>query len=143
MNRLVSGAVVTLALLLAGAAAGREMTHHTAPDAAVKVDFAAAIPNIPGKSLKTVLVSYPPGGRSPAHTHAKSAFILARVLEGEVVSGVNGQPPRTYHVGETWTENPGDHHTASYNPSKTRPATLLATFVVDTNDTQLTTNDPH
>lgn len=143
MKTLVPAATVALALLFAGAAAGREMAHATAPDANVKVDFAAAIPNIPDKSLKTAVVSYPPGGRSPAHTHAKSAFILARVLSGEIVSGVNGQPPRTYHVGETWTENPGDHHTASYNPSKTRPATLLATFIVDSNDTQLTTPDPH
>jgi quercetin dioxygenase-like cupin family protein len=143
MKTLVSGAAVAFALLLAGAAASHEMAHAAAPDAAVKVDFSGAIPNIPGKSLKTVLVSYPPGGRSPAHTHAKSAFILARVLSGAIVSGVNGQPPRTYHVGETWTENPGDHHTASYNASKTRPATLLATFIVDSNDTQLTTPDPH
>lgn len=143
MRTIVSGAAVAAALLLAGAAGGHEAARAAAPDAAVKVDFAAAIPNIPGKSLKTVLVTYPPGGRSPAHTHAKSAFILARVLDGAIVSGVNGQPPRTYHVGETWTENPGDHHTASYNASKTRPATLLATFIVDSDDTQLTTPDHH
>ena len=34
------------------------------------------LPNCPGKSIKGVLVEYGPGGYSPAHTHAKSAFIF-------------------------------------------------------------------
>ena len=40
-----------------------------------------ALPNVPGKSIKGVLVEYGPGGTSPAHTHRKSAFIYATVLE--------------------------------------------------------------
>ena len=32
------------------------------------------LPNVPGKSIKGVLVEYGPGGYSPGHTHAKSAF---------------------------------------------------------------------
>jgi hypothetical protein len=43
------------------------------------------LPNCPGKSIKGVLVEYGPGGYSPAHTHAKSAFIYATVLEGAAV----------------------------------------------------------
>ena len=42
--------------------------------------FDHALPNVPGKSLKAVVVEYAPGGTSPAHTHAKSAFITAIVL---------------------------------------------------------------
>jgi quercetin dioxygenase-like cupin family protein len=105
-------------------------------------DFDQVIPNIPGKSLKTVVVNYAPGQVSPPHAHAKSAFVLAYVLEGEVTSAVNGQAPRTYRVGEHWTENPGDHHTTSGNASKTNPAKLLAIFVLDTKDTVLTTPLP-
>lgn len=107
-----------------------------------KLDFSQVIPNIPGKSLTTVVVNYAPGQVSPPHAHAKSAFILAYVLEGEIMSGVNGQPARTYKVGEHWTENPGDHHTTSGNASKTQPAKLLAIFVVDTKDSTLTTPLP-
>ena len=33
------------------------------------------LPNVPGKSIKGVLVEYGPGGYSPGHTHPKSAFI--------------------------------------------------------------------
>jgi quercetin dioxygenase-like cupin family protein len=38
------------------------------------------LPNVPG--IKGVLVEYGPGGYSPGHTHPKSAFIYATVLEG-------------------------------------------------------------
>ena len=44
----------------------------------------AGDPNIPGKSLIAVVVDYAPGGASPSHTHAKSAFIFAYVLSGEI-----------------------------------------------------------
>ena len=48
----------------------------------VTVVFDHALPNVPGKSIKGVLVEYPPGGSSSAHTHPNSAFIYATVLEG-------------------------------------------------------------
>ncbi|MGU9758317.1 hypothetical protein ACV1BL_12280 [Serratia marcescens] len=47
----------------------------------------------------------------------------------------------TYRAGESWYEDPGAHHVVSRNASKTKPAKLLAVFVVDTKDTQLTTPD--
>jgi quercetin dioxygenase-like cupin family protein len=34
---------------------------------------------------------------------------------------------------------PGDRHAVSANASDTKPAKLLAVFVVDTNETELTT----
>ncbi|WP_420145171.1 cupin domain-containing protein [Sphingobium sp.] len=107
----------------------------------IKPDFAHPITNIPGKSVKTVLVTYAPGDSSPAHTHAKSAFIVAYVLEGAIVSGVNGGTPQTFKAGEYWTESPGDKHGVSANASKTEPARLLAIFVVDDNDGPLTVPD--
>jgi quercetin dioxygenase-like cupin family protein len=48
----------------------------------VTVVFDHVLPNASGKSMKGVLVEYQPGGSSPAHTHPKSAFIYATVLEG-------------------------------------------------------------
>ncbi|WP_375790702.1 cupin domain-containing protein [Bradyrhizobium sp. vgs-9] len=125
--------------LITSSAPADELQQNKATGAAVSLDFAGTIPNLPGKSLKTVLVKYEPGASSPPHTHAKSAFILAYVLEGEVMSAINGQPARTYRRGEFWTENPGDHHQVSANASKVNPARVLAIFVVDTDDTELTT----
>lgn len=135
MNRLPIS-LAALGLFAAAASA------HGPAGADIKLSFDAPIPNIPGKSLRTVTVAYPPGGTTPAHRHAPSAYIYAIVLDGEIRSGVAGQPARVYKVGESWTENPGDHHVVSENASKTRPAKLLAVFVVDSKDTELTTLDP-
>jgi quercetin dioxygenase-like cupin family protein len=110
-------------------------------DAKVTLVYQHALPGIPGKSVNGVLVEYGPGGYSPSHTHAKSAFIYATVLEGQVRSKVNDGPERTYRTGENWTELPGDHHRVSANASKTKPAKILAVFVVDDQDTALTTPD--
>jgi quercetin dioxygenase-like cupin family protein len=101
--------------------------------------FEQAIPNIPGKSLVALVVDYAPGGASPSHTHAKSAFIFAYVLSGEIESQVNDGPKRVYRAGESWYETPGSIHRVSRNASKTEPAKLLAVFVVDTDDKNLTT----
>jgi quercetin dioxygenase-like cupin family protein len=109
--------------------------------AVVTPNFAHAIPNLPGKSLKAVVVDYAPGGESPAHTHAKSAFIYAYVVSGAIESQVNDGPTRVYRAGESFSEKPGDHHGVSRNASKTKPARLLAVFVVDTDDKALTTPD--
>jgi quercetin dioxygenase-like cupin family protein len=112
-----------------------------AQDAGAKVtpQFGQTIPNIPGKSLIAVVVDYAPGGASPAHTHAKSAFIFAYVLSGEIESQVNDGPRRVFRAGESFHEAPGDRHSVSRNASKTKPASLLAVFVVDSDDKQLTT----
>ena len=99
------------------------------------------LPNVPGKSLRAVLVEYGPGAGSPSHRHPASAFIYARVLEGAIRSKVNDAPERTYQAGESWTEKPGDHHQVSRNASTTAPAKLLAVFVVDTGDRQIVIPD--
>jgi quercetin dioxygenase-like cupin family protein len=99
------------------------------------------LPNVPGKSLRAVLVEYGPGGGSPSHRHPSSAFIYARVLEGAIRSKVNDAPERTYQAGESWIEQPGDHHQISQNASTTAPAKLLAIFVVDTSDREIVIPD--
>jgi quercetin dioxygenase-like cupin family protein len=108
-------------------------------NAKVTLVYQHELPNVPGKSLKGVLVEYGPGGYSPGHTHAKSAFIYATVLEGAIKSKVNDGPVTTYKAGQSFSEMPGDRHGVSANASETEPAKLLAVFVVDTNETELTT----
>jgi hypothetical protein len=62
----------------------------------VTLVFDHALPNVPGKSIKGVLVEYGPGSSSPAHTHPKSAFIYATVLEGAIRTSVNDGPVKIY-----------------------------------------------
>jgi quercetin dioxygenase-like cupin family protein len=108
-------------------------------DSKVTLVYEHALPNVPGKSIKGVLVEYGPGGTSSAHTHPKSAFIYATVLQGAIRSSVNDGPAVTYRAGQSFSEMPGDRHSVSENASKTEPAKLLAVFVVDTDEKVLTT----
>lgn len=103
--------------------------------------FKEAIPDMPGKSLVAAVVSYPPGGKTPSHHHAASAFITAYVLSGAIRSQIDGEPAHVFHAGESWSEQPGAHHVVSENASATKPAKLLAIFVVDSGDTALTVFD--
>ena len=107
-------------------------------NAKVTLVYQHELPNVPGKSIKGVLVEYGPGGYSPGHTHPKSAFIYATVLEGAIRSQVNDGPVTTYEARQTFSELPGDRHGVSANANETKPAKLLAVFVVDTNETELT-----
>jgi quercetin dioxygenase-like cupin family protein len=105
----------------------------------VKVVFEHALPNVEGKRMVAVTVSYPPGGKSLAHRHAASAFIYAYVLSGAIRSQVDNDPAKVFHAGEGFYEMPGSHHRISENASEKEPASLLAVFVVDSKDAPLTT----
>jgi quercetin dioxygenase-like cupin family protein len=107
----------------------------------VKVVFQHALPNVEGKSMVAVVVRYAPGGKSPAHHHAPSSFIYAYVLSGSIRSQVGDEPPKIYTVGESFYEVPGSHHRISENASDKVPASMLAVFVVDSKDTNLTSPD--
>ena len=107
----------------------------------VKVVFEHATPNIEGKRIVARVVTYPPGGKSPAHHHARSEFIYAHVLSGAIRSQVGGEPAKVYQVGEGFHELPGSHHKISENASDREPASLLAVIVVDSNDNPLTIPD--
>jgi quercetin dioxygenase-like cupin family protein len=135
-TRLLCGIALT-ALSLTGALADDTSTDKSK----VTLVFDHVLPNVPGKSMKGVLVEYQPGGSSAAHTHPASAFIYATVLEGAIRSKVNDGPEKVYRAGESFAEVPGDHHGVSANESATQPARLLAVFVVDTDEKNLTTPD--
>ena len=130
-----------LSALMLPACAGATPQIAGSKNARVTEVYRHALPGVPGKSLKGVLVEYGPGGYSPAHRHARSAIIYATVLEGAIRSQVNNGPARIYRAGENWTELPGDHHRVSANASATRPAKILAVFVVDDADGALTIPD--
>ncbi|MDE1995081.1 MAG: cupin domain-containing protein [Rhizobiaceae bacterium] len=132
-------AVALAALVLAGSAAAKDASGGEK----VSQVFLEKIPNIPGKSVRAFVVDYAPGGASPSHRHDKSAFIFAYVLEGEIRSKVDDGQETVYKAGEHWSEVPGAHHLVSRNASKTKPAKLLAVFVLDSDATQPTTPDSH
>lgn len=85
-----------------------------------------------------MVVDYAPGAASPSHAHAKSAFIFGYVASGAIETQVNDEPKRIVRAGESFYEPPAARHVVSRNASATAPARLLAVFVVDTNDRELT-----
>lgn len=129
-----SAVIATLAALaLAGAAQAHNAGETVTPN------FEHALPNVPGKSMVSVVVDYAPGAASSPHTHARSAFIYAYVVAGAIESQVNDGSVKVYRAGESFYEEPGATHRVSRNASRTEPAKLLAVFVVDSNDKTLTT----
>ncbi|QEH79133.1 cupin domain-containing protein [Sphingomonas sp. C8-2] len=129
---------IALAVVFVATLAGAALAHDGHAET-VTPKFDRAITNVPGKSLVVVEVDYAPGAASPSHTHAPSAFIYAYVLSGEIESKVNGEEARVYKAGEGWYETPKARHQISRNASATKPAKLLAVFVVDSDDKPLTT----
>jgi quercetin dioxygenase-like cupin family protein len=122
-------------------ASGSHETTEPVFDETVSPVFQHEIPNIDGRSMVAEVVSYPPGGASPSHRHAGSAFIYAYVLSGAIRSQVGDEPPTTYHIGQGFYEDPGSHHRVSENASATEPASMLVVFIVDPHDGPLTTAD--
>jgi quercetin dioxygenase-like cupin family protein len=98
--------------------------------AEVKPVRAEKLPNVPGKTLTAIMVSYAPGGKSAAHRHAGSVF--AYVLTGAIRSENSATgPAKVYKAGESFWEPAGSRHLVSENASATEPASLLAVFVAD------------
>jgi quercetin dioxygenase-like cupin family protein len=87
--------------------------------------------NAPGKSMVALELYYKPDGTSPPHRHA-GATAVAYVLEGEFLSGMNGNPPQVYTQGQYFVERPGCHHTVSDNASTSLPMKAIVVLIVDT-----------
>jgi quercetin dioxygenase-like cupin family protein len=127
---------IVLTLVSVGALLALAMPAGT-QDAVVKPVTSEKLPNVPGKSLTAVTVTYPPGGKSGAHRHAGSVF--AYVLSGSIRSQTSATgPARVYKSGESFFEPPGSIHLVSENASTSESASLLAVFIAD-DGAQLTT----
>jgi len=76
-----------------------------------------------GKEATVITVDYAPGAASEPHVHPGSVF--AYVLEGTVVTQLEGEAPMTKTAGQSWYEPPKKPHVISKNASTTKPAKLL------------------
>ena len=133
--------IIGVALLAGLSQSTVALAHQEPRRETVTPAHAQAITNVPGKRLESRVVEYPPGAQSIPHHHAASAFIYAYVLEGEIRSQVDDEPARVYRPGEGWFEKPGGYHRVSENASDTQRARLLAVFILDAGDEQLTIPD--
>jgi quercetin dioxygenase-like cupin family protein len=95
-----------------------------------------ALPDLPGKRVTIVRVTYGPGGFTPPHRHAGT--VTAYITKGHIRSQLKGGPVETFEVGQSFFEPPGAIHVVSANASNTEMAELIAVFVAD-EGAQLTT----
>ena len=93
------------------------------------------LPDIPGKQVVILSITYPPGYSGSVHRHYAYAF--AYVMEGSVTMGVKDSAPLTLGPGQTFFEGPNDIHTISRNASKTKPAKFLV-FLIKNKDAPIT-----
>jgi quercetin dioxygenase-like cupin family protein len=112
------------------------MSGVTSGQSAVEPISSHALPNVPGKRVTIVRVTYGPGGFTPPHRHAGS--VTAYITKGEIRSQLAGEPVGTFKVGQSFFEPPGATHLISANASQTETAELIAVFVAD-EGAQLTT----
>lgn len=101
------------------------------PSTSVKVLSCESLPHVPGKSVTTAIVDFPPLAYSSAHRHPGSVTVL--MLEGTVRSQLAGGPVGDYKAGQTFFEPPGTLHLFAENPDPVRPAKLVSVFVTDEN----------
>jgi quercetin dioxygenase-like cupin family protein len=85
------------------------------------------LPDLPGREVTMITVSYPPGGSDVTHRHNADTFVY--VLEGSIIMQVKGGKEVTLHPGDTFYENPKDIHLVGRNASTTEPAKFLVFFV--------------
>ncbi|KAF7551419.1 hypothetical protein G7Z17_g5030 [Cylindrodendrum hubeiense] len=103
----------------------------TRPRETVELMFDYELANSPGKSIIGIRVTLPPGGWTPPHRHG-GGHVVAYVEEGEMLSGMNGNPPEVYKKGQAFREMPGCHHTVADNNSKDELCRFSAVIVIDT-----------
>ncbi|CAG8976802.1 hypothetical protein HYALB_00012508 [Hymenoscyphus albidus] len=87
--------------------------------------------NTPDKTILGMKVTFPPNASTPPHTHA-GAFVTVHVLTGSVRNKMNNNPLTIQPAGSSFHEAPGCHHKISDNASATEEATILVTFILET-----------
>lgn len=120
-----------------GADAGSGATAR--PTTTVKPLSCEKLANVPGHSITTALVEFPPNAYTPRHRHPGA--VTAFVLKGTLRSQLEGGPVGTFTKGQTWFEPPGAVHLFAENASTTEPAELLAIFVAEDDCGSLTIFD--
>ena len=123
----------SLKLLLAGVSLALSLPAFAQGDGAhpekIEVQQEHKLPDAAGRKGLMITVSYAPGQSSGAHVHSGSVF--AYVLEGAVISQLQGQKPVTYQAGQSWYEAPNTPHLVSRNASNEKPAKLLVWMLLD------------
>jgi quercetin dioxygenase-like cupin family protein len=78
-----------------------------------------ALPDLPGREVRMLLLDRVPGNASPAHRHP-GHHTFGYVIEGTYELGTNGEPTRMLKAGDTFYEPPDALHSVSRNAGNTQ-----------------------
>jgi len=123
LNSFVSHALVAavsagVSALITSGAINSTAVAQPAPTATTPL-LTQPLADLPGREVRMTLLDRPPGDNSPAHRHP-GHHTFGYVVEGTYEIGIDGGPPRTLKVGETFYEPPGAIHSVSRNAGSTR-----------------------
>ncbi|WP_229451945.1 cupin domain-containing protein [Massilia niastensis] len=127
VNMCAAAAVTGASMLVAVSAQAHGPADAPAGGEKIKLVQQQVLKEAPGKEIQVITVDYLPGQVSTPHVHPGT--VIAYVLEGAVVSQLEGGKEVTYRAGEAWYEPPEVPHLVSRNASRTKPAKLLVYLV--------------
>ncbi|HXE51623.1 MAG TPA: cupin domain-containing protein [Tepidisphaeraceae bacterium] len=78
-------------------------------------------------TVTMVEVTMGPGQAGASHRHPGPAFVY--VVEGTYELGIDDQPTKVYHAGETFQEPAGCLHRVSRNPAENGNTRLIAVIL--------------
>jgi len=124
VHKIITAAVAVVSTVVLAAPA------HAFENVVVDELVTKPLPELPGKEVLMITVTYAPGAADPVHRHDAHGFIY--VLEGSIVMQVRGGKEVTLSAGETFYEAPSDLHIVGRNASTAVPAKFLVMLVKNT-----------
>jgi quercetin dioxygenase-like cupin family protein len=106
--------VLSLALSATAAVAVANAGTGTATTLMVK-----ELPDFPGKDGMVEVVDFAPGEVSQPHRHNADLFVY--VLEGTIVTQVEGEAAKSLKAGDVFYESPTDVHVVAATPARPSP----------------------
>ena len=116
--------VVLIGLLIAMVQEKASQTAGPSPTTAYEAKFPITL-QAGEYDLKTLILDFPQGAGMPTHMHG--GHVLVILLNGEMTLKEKGTE-RIIKAGESWTENPGDHH--SVINAGTTPARVVVNMLL-------------
>src|SRR5262245_66419119 len=118
MNQILACTWLLCPLLMAILLASRSADAQVATETPL---MTRALTDVPGRAVLVETVILASGEGAAAHRHNED--VLAYVLEGGIITRVEGGDSQTVHVRGVFYESPPDLHPGSPIPSTTEPQT--------------------
>ena len=100
--------------------------------------FSTPLQDVPGKNLVVVHLEFGPTQQHSRVDHRHPGSVYVYVTQGTMRLGIEGEPVREVHTGESFFEPPGALHTVAESASATESAEAIAVMIV-TDGAPLTT----